>query len=105
MSLLERYRELYEYEKHSNNKMLTMLESVPDASRSDPRFQRAVSLAYHLVACRENFLDFMDGKGKNQVPWNDEQCDLATLYPRFAAIESQWTDYLARLEEDQLPQN
>lgn len=105
MSLLERYRELYEYEKHSNNKMLAMLESVPEANRSDARFQRAVSLAYHLVACRENFLDFMDGKGKNQVPWNDEQCDLSTLRPRFAAIESQWTDYLVRLEEDQMTQN
>ncbi len=53
MSLLERYRAWYEYEKDCNDKMLAMLESVPEANRSDPRFQRAVTLADHLAACRE----------------------------------------------------
>jgi uncharacterized damage-inducible protein DinB len=47
----------------------------------------------------------MDGTGNNRVPWIDEKCDLATLRPRFAAIESKWTDYLSRLEEDDLPRN
>lgn len=102
MSRLERYRELYEYEKDCNLKMLSMLESVPDANRSDARFQRAVTLADHLAAGREKWLDYMDGEGRNQIAWWDERCELAALRPRFAALESQWTDYLARLEEDQL---
>jgi len=105
MSLLERYRVLYEYEKDCNHKMLAMLESVPEASRSEARFQQAVTLADHLAAGREKWLDYMEGKGHNPVPWWDEQCELATLRPRFAALESQWTDYLARLEEDQLAQD
>src|SRR5579871_1872951 len=94
MSLLEHYRALYEYEKDCNAKMLTMLESVPEAHHSDARFQRAVSLAYHMAAGRENWLDWMDGEGRNQVAWNDERCELASLRPRFAALERQWTDYL-----------
>ncbi len=104
MSLLERYRLWYDYEKDCNDKMLAMLESVPEASRSDPRFQRAVTLADHLAACREKWLDYMEGKGSNPVPWWSEQGEFATLRPRFAALESHWTDYLARLDEDQLAQ-
>src|SRR5262249_28102840 len=105
MSLLEHYRELYEYEKDCNAKMLAMLESVPEATRSDPRFQRAVTLADHLAAGREKWLDYMAGEGRNQIPWWNERCELASLRPRFAALESQWTDYLARLEADRLPQD
>ena len=105
MSLIERYRVMYEHEKDCNRKMLAMLEAVPEASRSEARFQRAVTLAGHLAACRENFLDCMDGQGRNRVAWWDERCDLTTLRPRFAAVESHWTDYLARLDEGQLAQD
>jgi uncharacterized damage-inducible protein DinB len=105
MSLLERYRVLYEHEKDCNHKLLAMLESVPEARRADPRFQQAVTLADHLAAGRENWLDWMEGEGRNQVAWWDERCELATLRPRFAALESQWTDYLARLEADRLAQD
>lgn len=105
MSLLERYRLQYEYEKDCNQKMLAMLESVPDSERSDPRFQQAVTLAGHLAACRENWLDYMDGTGDKQVDWFDKKCELPALRPRFLALESQWSDYLARLDEDQLTQD
>ena len=104
MSLLEHYRACYKYEKDCNHKMLAMLASVPQANRSDARFQQAVTLADHLAAGREKWLDYMEGKGSNQIAWWDPQCELATLLPRFAALESQWTDYLARLQEDQLAQ-
>lgn len=105
MSLLERYRVLYEHEKDCNHKMLAMLESVPEADRRDARFRRAVTLADHLAAVREKWLDYMDGAGQSQIPWWNERCDLATLRPRFAALEGQWTDYLARLGEDHLAQD
>jgi uncharacterized damage-inducible protein DinB len=105
MSLLERYRMWYEHEKDGNAKMLAMLESVPEASRSDARFQQAVTLADHLAAGREKWLDYMDGEGHNQIAWWDAQCELATLRPRFAALESHWSDYLARLEADRLAQD
>ena len=109
MSLLEHYRALYEYEKDCNDKMLVMLESVPQANRSDPRFQRAVTLAGHLAACRENWLAYMDEQCHYPTvicdgPWFDAGCELDTLRPRFADLERQWTDYLARLNEAQLAQ-
>ncbi len=105
MSPLEHYRLLYEYEKDCNHKMLAMIESVPKANRGDARFQQAVSLADHLAAGREKWLDYMDGEGNSQIAWRIEQCDLATLRPRFAAVERKWTDYLARLEESRLAED
>ncbi len=104
MSLIEHHRGLYEYEKDCNHKMLTMLESVPEINRSDARFQQAVTLADHLAACREKWLDYMEGRGHNQIEWWNKQCELDTLRPRFASVESRWTNYLARLEGDQLAQ-
>jgi len=104
MSLIEHYRSLYEYETDCDHKMLAMLESVPEASRTDARFQQAVTLADHLAACREKWLNYMEGKGDIPAAWWNKQCDFATLRPRFVVLEKQWTDYLAHIEEDQLAQ-
>lgn len=104
MSLIARFRKLYEHEKDSNLKMLSMLDSVPESGRGDARFQRAVSIAGHLAACRENWLVFMTGDGRDMVAWYDEACDFATLRPRFAALEQRWTDYLAGLDDTQVVQ-
>ena len=102
MSLLEHYRVLYEHEKDCNSKMLAMLESVLEASRSEARFQQAVTLAGHLAACRENWLERMVSEKPKLVAWWDERCELALLSPRFASLERRWTDYLAHLDEDRL---
>ena len=102
MPLAESLRSLYDHEIDSNHKMLAMLDSVPEASRSDHRFQQAVSLGAHLAACRENWLDCILTGGQNMVPWSEPDSNLATLRPRFAALEKSWTDYLAALEEPQL---
>jgi uncharacterized damage-inducible protein DinB len=104
MSLIERYRVLYEHEKASNDKMLAMIESVPVANRSDARFQQAVVLAGHLAACRENFLEVMDGSGELRMEWWDDQTEVSTLPARFSALQEAWTAYLARLTDEQLPE-
>ena len=105
MSLIKRYRTLYEYEKDCNHKMLAMLESVPASGRTDPRFQQAITIADHSAACHEFWLDCI-GKGVCEMTtvWN-EKCDFSALRSRFAAIEPRWTDYLALLDDSQLEQN
>jgi uncharacterized damage-inducible protein DinB len=109
---LEHYRVLYEYEKDCNAKMLTMLESVPQVNRDDARFRQAVILVDHLATCRERWLAYMKGEGSCHTACWNKHCDLATLRPRFTALESQWTDYLAHLtdylahlDEEQLAQD
>ena len=102
MYLLTRYRELYDYERACNAKMLAMIESVPSEHRSDPRFQRAINLAAHLAACRENWLTWMAGEECAIAPWFEAEAALESLRPRFAAIEKRWVAYLAALTDDQL---
>jgi uncharacterized damage-inducible protein DinB len=102
MTRVENYRTWYEHEKASNAAMLEMIASVPQEARSDPRFERALVLAAHLAACRENWLDRMIAGGQNQVDWWPPAPNLDELPTRFAALEAQWTEYLAGLEDDRL---
>ena len=109
MSRLELYRELYEYEKDCNKKMLAMIESVPAASRSDARFQQAVSIAGHSVASRKKWLSRIKGEPlpeeeKWAAQWYDEKCSFAALGSRFADTAREWADYLTSLDEAQLAQ-
>ena len=105
MSQLEVYRAAYEYEQDCNWKMLAMLQSVPQAGQNDARFQQAVTLAGHLAACRENWLDRMEGNDYPPAAWRDAHCDIATLPARFAALHACWTEYLACLDADKLTQD
>jgi uncharacterized damage-inducible protein DinB len=100
MTPLERYRELYEYEMDCNSKMLEMIESVAEANRSDERFQKAVSLAGHLAACRENWLDRMAEDGSNQTEWYDADCSLSGLKERFAVLQERWARYFVELTDE-----
>ncbi len=102
MEIITKYREWFEYERDCNNKMLSMLESVPGANRQDERFQRAVTLADHLVACREKWLDIMLGGDGGETSWRNENCEISTLRPRYSKMETTWTQYLSSMEETHL---
>ncbi len=105
MSMIERYRKFFEYEKDCNQKMLAMIDSVPKDERSDPKFRGAVTLAHHIVAGRENWLERMTIDKPQMVEWWDENCDFATLPARFAAMEAKWDDYFAFLDDEKLSEN
>ena len=97
MNGITHYRELYDYERDANDKMLTMLESVPEAQRTDPHFQRALGIAAHLAACRENWLTWMAGEARPIKLWFETDTILESLRPRYAALEERWVAYLAAL--------
>lgn len=99
---MEIYRQWYEQEKDSDAKMLAMLSSVPEAARVDGRFAQALTLAAHVSACRENWLDRMIGGAKNQTTWWPEGTTLESLGPRYAAMETRWTSYLGSLNDGDL---
>lgn len=102
MTVIERYRHWYEHERAANAKMLAMIESVPVEQRGDPRFQRAVALAGHLAACRENWLDRMVAGGVHQVDWWPEGERLEGLRSRYEKVEVAWSQYLGSLTESEL---
>lgn len=104
MNKISHEQQLYAHECDCNDKMLTMLASVPEANRTDPRFQQALSLAAHLAACRENWLTWMAGEERPIVAWFERDTTRESLGPRFAALEERWTTYLGSLTDDDLEQ-
>lgn len=102
ISQIERFRELYEYEKDCNDKTLIMIESVPQTNRTDSRYHQALALAAHLAFCREFWLGVMHDGEDAQGEWFEKTADLSSLRQRFATIESRWTSYLANLDDSDL---
>jgi uncharacterized damage-inducible protein DinB len=100
--MIERYRNWYEHEQYGNERMLTMIESVPEERRDDPKFARALELAAHLAACRENFVERLMGTGVADVEWWPKDVALESLRPRFAKVEARWSAYLAGLSDSGL---
>jgi uncharacterized damage-inducible protein DinB len=102
MALIDRYRNLYDHEKDCNSKMLAMIDSVPEARREDKRFARALAVAGHLAAGRENWLARLTAQGEHQRDWWPREVEPASLPARFAALENAWTEYLDRLADADL---
>lgn len=100
--MIERFQEWFEHECDCNAKMLGMIESVPIDRRSDPEFARAVQLAHHLAACRENWLDRMVNESKNQTDWWPEGESPTTLSLRYQLMKDAWSKYLASLDDTTL---
>jgi len=98
--LCSRFSELFEWERFANGLMLTMLASVPFGNRNDPKFCQAVRLAAHIVSCRENWLDRMDGNGDKQGPWFQDDARLDDLPKRFEQMEKRWTEFFESLTDD-----
>ena len=97
-SLIARYRHWYDHERDANAKMLDMIESVPESARTDARFVRALRLAAHLAACRENHLEAFHGR-EAVAEWFPESVALPSLRLRFAALETAWSGYLDSLSD------
>ena len=100
--MIDYFRKCYEHEKVANLRMIEMIESVPFEKHGDPKFTKAVVIAAHLAACRENWLDRMDSDGENQTDWFVDKFELAGLRPRYERTERQWTEYLSRLTDEDL---
>lgn len=100
-SLVERYRTWYAHERWADAALLDMIDSVPAEHRGDPRFARVLTLAAHLIACRENYLEMMQDRPPS-VEWWPENVDAASLRPRYARVEAGWTAFLDSLVDETL---
>jgi len=98
LTLAERFRHGYEYEKDCNRKALQMLQSVPSSGRSSPSFARAVGKMAHLVAARHMWLHRLGVVPDRPESWFPPTT-LEELPALVSAIEARWTAYLASLTE------
>lgn len=99
LSLSERFRHWYEYEKDCNRKALAMLGSVPGAGRASASFQRAVGKMAHLVAARHMWLYRLGVVADHPESWTPP-ATLDELPALVGAIEAKWTAYLATLTDE-----
>src|SRR5215813_1325346 len=99
LSLPDRFRNWYAYERDCNAKTVTMLESVPQDARANPNFQRALDKMAHLIAARQIWLHRLGHWPESPTTWEPLGTTLADLPVRLAAIEQAWTTYLANLDD------
>jgi len=105
MATIKDYRLWFAHEIDANAKMLDMIRSIPEAARADSRYARALVLAAHLAACRENFLAPLTGSDEPAHPWWPEAPDLDEVEQSYAKIQERWRSYLDGLTDDLLDAN
>lgn len=98
------YRRWFEYEQDSNAKVLASLRSVPDDLRSSASFQKAVDLMGHLVAARSIWL-YRLGSGDAPADLFPTQTLLSDLAHLIADMHSAWSEYFAKLTDEELARN
>src|SRR5258708_7362639 len=101
LSLIERFRNWYEYERDCNAKSLNMLRSVPIEKRGSPQFARAIEKMSHLIAARRMWLFRLGVVADRPESWFPPMT-LEELPSAIAAIEERWTAYLAGLTDADL---
>ncbi|MEK6702967.1 MAG: DinB family protein [Planctomycetota bacterium] len=99
ISVIARFRHLYDYERDCNAKVIRMLESVPAAARTSAQFTRAVGKAAHLVAARHMWLHRLGICQNKPADWFPPTT-LEELPAATAAVESLWVTYLASLSDE-----
>jgi|CXWL01.1.fsa_nt_gi uncharacterized damage-inducible protein DinB len=102
--MISRYKKWLEQEIDSNEKLLKMVQSVPESNRSDSRFQLAVDLGRHMCACRDNWLVRITGSG-DEGDWWPKGESIETLSLRMKSYESDWTRYLSILSNEELAED
>lgn len=93
-----RFRLFYEYERDCNAKIVAMLGSVPEASRSLPQFARAVGKAAHLVAARHMWLNRLGVCADKPEGWFPPTA-FEQLPAAFAGVEQRWAAHLGSLTD------
>jgi len=96
------YRRWFDYERDSHAKVLAALHTVAPERRTAPEFQKAMTLVAHIVAARRLWL-FRLGASSQSPGAGDffpENVDLPDLARRLDAMQAEWSDFLAGLDDD-----
>src|SRR5262249_12330395 len=102
MTAADRYRRWFEYERDSHAKVFQSLEAVPQKLRSQPGFQKAVTLLAHIVAARRIWL-FRFGVAKDTPKeFFPQRVDIAELKGELQRMQQAWSEYLSQLSDLEL---
>ncbi len=102
MSMAERYRRWFEYERDAQSKVMTSLHAVPEPLWATPDFQAAVDLMAHMIAARELWLYRFGVLPHPPASIFPARVTLADVQARLAAMETVWLEYFAPLDGAQI---
>ena len=100
-SLVDRYCRWFEYEKHSNAKVLASLDAVRTELRSSADFQKAVDLMAHMVAARRMWL-YRLGVSTQPAELFPQRTQLPELPTLVDEMQREWSDYLLEMNDQEL---
>lgn len=98
-SLSDRFRHWFVYERDAHAKLFSSLDGVPEDGRSTPGYERAVTLAAHLVAARRIWLSRIGYGPTFTGPVFPAAAQLETVKDDWLAVEPLWTEYLESLDD------
>src|SRR6266540_4916544 len=101
-NMAERYRRWFEYEMDSHAKVLAAFKSVAASARQTEAFRKAVELAGHIVAARRLWLFRLGASKEAPTDFFPRGMTLPELAGRCEGIHAAWSDYLARISEDEI---
>jgi uncharacterized damage-inducible protein DinB len=104
-AMADRFRKWYEHEQDAHAKVVRSLESVPADRRTSPDFQKAVAWLAHLAMARRVWLERLGViPAKTSGPFFPEGKELADTIADLKDIQGLWSNYLAKLSDDELAQ-
>lgn len=102
MTLADRYRRWFEYEKDAHNKVIASLAAAPANLRAEPRHQSAVDLLAHIAAARMMWLYRMGISRMRVDDLSPAGLSLDEARRRLEEMHTAWTAYLASLDDGEL---
>jgi uncharacterized damage-inducible protein DinB len=102
MTMADRYRRWYVYERDAHQKVRRSLEGVAPELRGEAWFQKAVDLFAHMMAARHLWLFRFGIEPDRPSELFPRGVALATLGPLIADVEHMWSTYFEGLADDEV---
>lgn len=102
MSLADRFRRWYRYEREVHALALASFDTVPEAARAENDFHRAVDLMAHLAVARRLWLFRMGGLTEGPADLFPRGMTLEQVRRLHAETESAWGGWMETLDEASL---
>lgn len=94
------FRRLFAYERDSNAKSLASVDTIPQARRGEPGYQRALDLHTHIALARLMWLHRLGAEPVAPASYHMEGLAPADVRALVDRMERGWAEYLERLPED-----
>lgn len=97
--LADRFRQWFVLECKAHDRVFASLRTVPTDRHASPEFRKAVSLVGHVVAARRIWLARLGVIPLPTDPLFPEDSDLEKVIADWARVQSEWTPFLAGLDD------